>query len=294
MLKQDGDKVIRTFDGETLTVEPWGKSSFRVRAQQMGCIENRTFALTENHNATAKIDIRDASATLVNGKLICEIMPSGKLMFKNQKGECLLEEFARNRRDIFSEDCSALEIEGREFKAHLGGDYQVTARFVSNPSEKLFGMGQYQQPHLDIKGFKLELAHRNSQASVPFVLSSLGYGFLWNNPAIGEATFGKNITEWRAYSAKGLDYWITAGDEPAEIIRQYTEVTGRPPMMPEYGLGFLQCKLRYRTQDELLAVAREYKRRNLPLDVIVIDFFHWPYQGEWKLLPQPRSDDTRT
>lgn len=53
-------------------------------------------------------------------------------------------------------------------------------------------------------------------------------------------------------------------------------------MMPEYGLGFWQCKLRYQTQEELLGVAREYKRRNLPIDLIVIDFFHWPKQGDWR------------
>ncbi len=53
-------------------------------------------------------------------------------------------------------------------------------------------------------------------------------------------------------------------------------------MMPDYGMGFWQCKLRYQTQEELLAVAREYKRRNLPVSVIVIDFFHWPLEGEWK------------
>ena len=59
-------------------------------------------------------------------------------------------------------------------------------------------------------------------------------------------------------------------------------MAGKVPMMPEYGLGFWQCKLRYQTQEELLEVAREYKRRNLPIDLIIIDFFHWPKQGEWK------------
>lgn len=53
-------------------------------------------------------------------------------------------------------------------------------------------------------------------------------------------------------------------------------------MMPEYGLGFWQCKLRYQTQEELLGVAREYKARRLPIDLIVIDFFHWPKQGDWR------------
>jgi alpha-D-xyloside xylohydrolase len=57
------------------------------------------------------------------------------------------------------------------------------------------------------------------------------------------------------------------------------------PMMPEYGLGFWQCKLRYQTQEELLSIAREYKARKLPIDLIVVDFFHWPTQGEWKFDP---------
>jgi alpha-D-xyloside xylohydrolase len=56
-------------------------------------------------------------------------------------------------------------------------------------------------------------------------------------------------------------------------------------MMPEYAMGFWQCKLRYQTQEELLEVAREYKRKKLPISVIVVDFFHWPLQGEWKFDP---------
>jgi len=108
----------------------------------------------------------------------------------------------------------------------------------------------------------------------------LGYGFLWNNPAIGRAVFGKNKTTFEAYSTQCLDYWIVAGDTPAEIMEAYAEATGHVPMMPEYGLGFWQCKLRYQTQEELLQVAREYRRRDLPIDLIVVDFFHWPKVGE--------------
>lgn len=107
-------------------------------------------------------------------------------------------------------------MDAREFKPILGGDYTLAAHFESDPGEKLYGMGQYQQPYLDLKGCELELAQRNSQASVPFLLSSKGYGFLWNNPAVGSVTFGKNVTTWRAQSTKVLDYWITAGDTPAE------------------------------------------------------------------------------
>ncbi|QQE80514.1 hypothetical protein [Alicyclobacillus sp. SO9] len=55
---------------------------------------------------------------------------------------------------------------------------------------------------------------------------------MWNNPAIGEVMFGENITIWKAQSTKELDYWITAGETPAEILEQYTETTGKPPMIP--------------------------------------------------------------
>ncbi|MCL2464953.1 MAG: family 31 glucosidase, partial [Micrococcales bacterium] len=127
-----------------------------------------------------------------------------------------------------------------------------------------------------------ELAHRNSQASVPFVLSSRGYGFLWHNPAIGRATFAANRTEWFASSTGQLDYWVTAGATPAQIVARYADATGHAPMMPERGLGYWQCKLRYWNQEQLLDVAREHHRRGLPLDVIVADFFHWPHLGDFR------------
>ena len=159
-------------------------------------------------------------------------------------------------------------------------------RFESvDRNEKIYGMGQYQQPYLDLKGLDIEMAQRNSQASVPFALSSLGYGLLWNNPAVGRAVLGKNVMSFEAYSTRALDYWAVAGDTPAEIEEAYAKATGTVPMMPEYGLGFWQCKLRYQTQTELLSVAREHKRRALPMDVIVVDFFHWPTQGEWRFDP---------
>ena len=108
------------------------------------------------------------------------------------------------------------------------------------------------------------------------------YGII---PAIGNVVFGKNRTTWRLCSAKNIDYWITAGDTPSELEEAYAKATGTAPMIPEFATGFWQCKLRYQTQEELLEVAREYKKRGLPISVIVADYFHWPKQGEWKFDP---------
>lgn len=282
-----GNRLVYHYDAEKLWIEPWGENSFRVRATKQAEMPKEDWALERvEEKSPSQAVIEEHQASLTNGKIKAVISKYGKMTFYNQKGEVLLEEYLRNRLDVFADYCSALEIEAREFCPIPGGDYRLTMRFVSNPAEKIYGMGQYQQPYLNLKGTDLELAQRNSQASVPFALSSLGYGFLWNNPAVGRVIFGKNITSWEAVSTKVLDYWITAGDTPAEIEEAYASVTGTVPMMPEFAMGFWQCKLRYQTQEELLCTAREYKKRRLPISVIVIDYFHWPLQGEWKFDPQ--------
>lgn len=286
MLKEQNGKLIFHYDAEELWIEPWGINALRVRATRDAQMPPENWALTFRGEDSAKISVTEQGGEIVNGKIRATVSRLGKLMVYNSDGKLLLEEYSRNRRDVLDPKCSAIEVEAREFKPIPGGDYHLTMRFESlDRDEKIFGMGQYQQPYLNLKGLDLELAHRNSQASVPFALSSLGYGLLWNNPGVGRAVLGKNIMSFEAYSTRALDYWIVAGDTPAEIEEAYAAVTGTVPMMPEYGLGFWQCKLRYQTQEELLEVAREYKRRGLPIDLIVIDFFHWPKQGEWKFDP---------
>lgn len=281
-IKKDNYLVYR-YDAEQLWIQPWGKDAFRIRATKMSAMPTEDWALQEPAATTPEMTISDKEATIVNGKIRAVISKRGKIMIYNSKNELLLEEYMRNRRDVTDPKCSAIEVEAREFKPNLGGDYHLTMRVESvSAKEKIYGMGQYQQDSLDLKGHDLELAHRNSQASVPFALSSLGYGLLWNNPGVGRAVLGKNIMSFEAYSTKALDYWIVAGDSPADIEEAYAKATGTVPMMPEYGLGFWQCKLRYQTQEELLGIAREYKARKLPIDLIVIDFFHWPKQGDWR------------
>lgn len=287
VFRQEENCLKFHYDAEELWIQPWGANSFRVRASKMAKMPDERWALeTEPERTVPEIIIEKNYAAIKNGKIEARISRYGKLTFYNQKGEVLLDEYLRNRLDVFADYCSALEIEAREFKPIPGGDYHLSMRFVSNPEEKIYGMGQYQQPYLNLKGADLELAQRNSQASVPFAISSLGYGFLWNNPAVGRTIFGKNITTWEAYSTKALDYWITAEDTPAKIEEAYARVAGTVPMMPDYAMGFWQCKLRYQTQEELLEVAREYKRRELPISVIVIDYFHWPLQGDWRFDPE--------
>lgn len=293
MIYEDNNRLYLRNASELLEVQAWGENSLRVRSSKYAEYTGRNNALTEKvatGNAVVTVDEGHHTGQITNGKLTAKIDAFKNLNFYNQKGELLLKGYQRNRIDDMSAGendekvnhfNSALNIDSREFKAIPGGDFELKVRFDAVADEKLFGMGQYQQDFLNLKNAKLELAHRNSQASVPFVLSSKGYGMLWNNPAIGDVSFAKNLTEWHALSTKEMDYWITCGDTPSAIEEQYAAVTGKVPMMPDYAMGYWQCKLRYRTQDELLAAAHEFKDRNLPISVIVIDYFHWPKSGEY-------------
>ncbi len=288
-MHQEGNALIYENDGELVRIEPWGKNSFRVRAVMLGDIIDTDYALLPCEQIDAVIQIDTYHAYITNGNITAHINVSPwdhkcVISYYNQQGELLLKETGNG---------GALNKDSRRFRGIIGGAYKLYVSFSSNPDEKLYGMGQYQQDYLDLKYTTLELAHRNSQASVPFVLSSLGYGFFWHNPAVGQVTFGKNVTEWYAASTNQMDYWITAGDTPDEIVQSYGKATGTAPVMPEYGLGFWQCKLRYWNQEQLLNVARTYYKKKIPVDVIVCDFFHWPKMGDFRFeeefFPDPEA-----
>ena len=303
IFQKENSALIARRGGETLRIEAWGKDAFRVRAWMD---DNRCpcdWALTETPEAAACIvsvgeeSTRDGEhlpcAEIVNGRLRATVNFAGVVSFFRD-GKLTLREYFRFYGGTLVNTSRCLKLVNREWKGNIGAtDYTLTVRFDPNQDEKIFGMGQYQQEEMNLKGSMLELAQRNSQISVPFMISSLGYGFLWNNPAVGRAVFATNVTEWTARSTKEMDYWITAGETPKEILGKYTAVTGRAPMFPENLMGLWQCKLRYRTQEEVLTVARQYQKEGIKIDQIVIDFFHWTLQGDWKFdktyWPDPKA-----
>ncbi len=306
IFSEERGALICRHAGETLRIEPWGKDALRVRATCFPTFSGNDWALLETAGDSSSVisyttetkregdgSFREYPlASIRNGRITATVNHAGVLRFYRHD-VLFLQEYYRNYGGSITKESHCLKTKSREWKAYPGGDYQLTVRFEANDSEMLFGMGQYQQRYLDLKGCILELAQKNSQTSVPFAVSSLGYGFLWNNPAVGKVSFGKNLTEWEALACKDMDYWITVADTPKQLLCNYTAVTGRAPMMPEVFMGFWQCKLRYRTQEEVLSVARRYASLGIHLDVIVIDFFHWTVQGDWKFdatyWPDPKA-----
>ncbi len=120
----------------------------------------------------------------------------------------------------------------------------------------------------------------------PYTYLGAGGDGLSLDPSI-DGSYYLNSYSW------SMDCWITAAGTPKQILENYTAVTGRAGMFPEDLMGLWQCKLRYRTQEEVLEVARRYQAEGIKIDQIVIDFFHWTVQGDWKFdktyWPDPKA-----
>ena len=260
----------------TLWVEPWGAHAVRVRATMNAEMPELPWSLLPAEDSRAEIRADGDGAVLVNGEVTAEVDGFGRVRFlRTVDGTELIAELpVRPNVPV-----------NREFKAKGSDTWSAEASFVAYDDERIYGLGQHRHGLLNQKGCVLELCQRNAEINIPWLVSSRGYGLLWNHPGTGRVELGRTRTRWIAHAARLIDYVVTTGRNCAEIMERYAGLTGHPPMLPEWASGFWQSKLRYKTQDELLAVAREHKRRGLPLSVIVIDYFHWSKMGDWKFDP---------
>lgn len=269
---------------ETILIEPYGPNCIRVRATRNAAVSDEAWTLLPPLEApNVQISGDNTKATITNGDICMELVDgwgwSSMVMIFYKKGQKILS--------TKEEGDYVIRYE------HVAGDtYQVQAIFESNPDEHLYGLGQEQQDYFDRKGCSTTLTHSNTKSTIPVLYSSLGYGFIWNNPSPGRCETTNNHTLWCANEAYQIDYLVFVGDAPADLMKRYCDLTGYAPELPDWATGFWQCKLRYESQEDLLEVAREYKKRGVPVDAIVIDYFHWTEQGEWKFDPKYWPDPT--
>jgi alpha-D-xyloside xylohydrolase len=147
--------------------------------------------------------------------------------------------------------------------------------------ESFYGLGQHQAGVWNYRGEAVDISQDNTNISIPFVLSSNGYGVFWNNAS--RSRFNNRFLSALYLSsevADALDYYFLYGPEFDKVIGGYRELTGAPPMFGKWAYGFWQCKNKYNTQEELLGVAHKYRQLHIPADNIVQDWFWWYTMGE--------------
>jgi len=159
--------------------------------------------------------------------------------------------------------------------------------------EGLYGLGQHQAGVWNYRGESVDISQENSNISVPLMLSSKGYGIFWNNTS--RSRFNNRFANYLYISsevADVIDYYFLYGPEFDKIIAEYRDLTGQVPMFGKWAYGFWQCKNRYKSQEELLGVAKRYRDLHIPADNIVQDWFWWNRKGEFvfnKNYPDPKA-----
>jgi alpha-D-xyloside xylohydrolase len=196
-------------------------------------------------------------------------LEDGRLTFQDAAGNTLATESDREPR--------------RYEPAQVNGEnlYRVSERFFVDAHQGLYGLGQHQNGVFNYRGTVVELAQANTDVAVPLLISSNGYGVLWNTAS--RSWFDNRFaTELKlsADAADAIDYYFVYGPEIDSVIHQYRELTGHAPLFGKWAYGFFQSKDRYKSAQELLDVAAKYRAEQVPLDVMVQDWFWWKHQGD--------------
>ncbi|MGA2406391.1 MAG: TIM-barrel domain-containing protein [Bacteroidales bacterium] len=389
--KQARDRVDVTLSEGTLSIYPITENAVRIRFCKGVEVKVPELIFTSSV-PTPHFNVIDSPSKLeISGKsIIAELdKQTGKLSFADNSGKIFLTEKAETRRLIPD------SVQGQPC-------FEAEQSFESPVDEYLFGLGQFQDGHYNIRNVTRRLTQVNSQISLPFIYSNKGYGLLWHqygltdfNPAdnfvtlekqeqptgdnnqTGEATTtsgarragqsqssytgqfkvpengiysifldlgdmgnryfvvidGKpcmdqsnmwlpptacalvnlsagdhqikivcksgdaprvswklkdDLTTFRSPNALVLDYVVFFGPSADSVISSYRSLSGDVPMFPLWAYGFWQCRERYSSGSNLVETVKEFRKRNIPMDVIVQDWQYWGKYG-WGV---PKFDET--
>lgn len=274
ILKVTKDSIIGIEPGEKICLTAVGDNTIRFQGSPNCKIIDENWNVTPMKARHVKTGMEDGDAYIENGEMKAVLSKWGRITYY------------RNGKEILTEK-PELAFNGvpRYYRNICGDLWKARVNFMPHEGEHFFGLGHEATGCFDLKGVCSDLRHINTKSSIPFVYSSLGFGFLWNMPSTGSVELAANRTRFSSDCTKQVDYFVIGG-EPKEVLSTLADLSGHAPKMPEWAMGFWQCKLRYETQDQLLEVARRFKKENIPLSVIVIDYFHWTEQGDYKFDPK--------
>ena len=174
--------------------------------------------------------------------------------------------------------------------------YRVAATFDSPSDEHYYGLGQQQKGWMDLRDHQVRCWHDyaaigGEDVCVPFMISTRGYGLIWDNPSKTTVDLGfNNRNVWSSEIGDRVSYFIITGNATDETYQGYRLLTGVAHLLPKAAYGYIQSKAIYPTQEQILEVARNYRERKLPLDVLVVDFLNMTRQGELDLDPKRWPD----
>ena len=259
---------IEMRDANTVHIVRVKKEEVRMRKSLMVLEDGKRFTDWEYIKEGDRLTIRTKAL-----KIIVDLK-TGMIAYYTKDGDELLREAGYK--------LVPAVIEGEDRVWH------IQQNFLPGEGEALYGLGQHQDGIMNYRGHDLTLVQENTKVVVPVLVSTKNYGILWDNYSKTKFHDGKSGMHLWSETGDGIDYYFFTGMNMDRVIAGYRKLTGKAPMFPKWAYGYWQSKERYKTQDEIINAVREYRRRKVPLDVIVQDWQYWGKLG-WNAMDFDRS-----
>ncbi|RZL36618.1 MAG: DUF5110 domain-containing protein [Rubrivivax sp.] len=205
--------------------------------------------------------------------------------------------FHRPDGSLFTREQAPAQLTPAQFSG--APSYTMTQAFSLAADESLYGLGQYNEPYMDYRGRDVSMVQTNIGIVLPFMVSTRRWGVLWDVYSKMRFTDdAQGARFWAESAPAGADYYLVAGTTMDDLMAGYRQLTGAAPMFPKSAFGLFMSKERYKTQQQLLDVARRFRAEHFPLDTIVQDWQYWgsDKDGSWsgmtwnaERFPDPRG-----
>ncbi|MGF7149993.1 alpha-D-xyloside xylohydrolase [Sphingomonas zeicaulis] len=185
---------------------------------------------------------------------------------------------------LYTEENSAAPQTLRKLTISGAPTLEASNRFTLRPDEAIYGLGFNGTETSNRRGKDLLLVQTNVGIIIPVLMSSRRYGVMWDSYSQMKFKDDANgASMWAESAPGGVDYYFMAGETPDAVVGAYRDLTGQAPMFPKQAFGLFMSKERYKTQAQLLDVARAFRRDGFPLDYIVQDWQYWgsDKDGSW-------------
>jgi len=218
------------------------------------------------------------SVSIVTGEIQAEVLLNTcAVTFRDLAGNPILGEPAEGGKKL-----TPAKIEGEEV-------LNAEQRFRISADEGVYGLGQFQDGVMNYRNHDVVMAQVNTKITVPFLVSTRGYGIYWDNYSLTKFHDGADGMSLWSEAADAVDYYFVYGPSMDAVIAGYRELTGAAPMFGKWAYGYWQSKERYASGKELVDVAAEYRARKLPIDNIVQDWMYWGKYG-WSAMKFDEAD----
>jgi alpha-D-xyloside xylohydrolase len=282
-VQQQADGVLLTMKSGTLKLQVCSDSIIHVLYSATSSFPERPdYVVIKKTWSTPQwtMQATDADVTISTSRLKVVITrKDGAITYRDLDGKQLVQEATRK--------LTPVKVNGED-------TYRAESFInIYGSREGLYGLGQHQAGVWNYRGESVDISQDNTNIAVPFLVSSNGYGIYWNNDS--RSRVNNRFANYMYISsevADVIDYYFFYGPELDKVIAGYRELTGQAPMFGKWAYGFWQCKNRYKSQEEILAIAQKYRDLHIPVDNIVQDWFWWNRKGEFvfnKNYPDPKA-----